>query len=710
MGNSYISGFLRDDDTGAIAVSVQGQSVVPLSRWDVDPTGVTDATALLNTALQYSADEGVILEADPGAIFLVSQTGTKDFVNPAGAVSSSHAYAVEIPDGARINWRGASLKCAAADNLVVLSNENTQATATGTATLDGTTAGLTAVTGTGWAVGQYIAGTGIQPDTTITAVGSGTLTLSKVTITAGTGVTISAVAAADVIVCEDIVVDGGGTDGATFTGVFTNGSADVTSVTVLSGTLANGQTVRGGMLSGAAATGLSGTIGSYDSGAGTLTLSATYTGTTGTLTVGTGTRTRPAVWLYGLAEGSKVSVAVQNCSYQGGQISACDGTEFGDLLTRDIRGQGWQIGGVTADQNRNCLFSGRIDAKRIANYGTFNQPGNGVTFGGARCNGWRMLARNCAGGNKLLGGCNDVDFDLSDFDGTVFGGESDFNTNNSGTKVQGSSTSELIGRVSIGRVKSRNCTGQGFYGRYINRLTIGQYEGYRNGRDGTHNDVDVDNMTGIFTVASLDSNLAGFGGVILGDSVTGLVKGSWVIHDCGDISGATNCNGIWPGTNARVKLDVLEIMDTRASPVNFKPIAAISDIVFHVQEYRSNINQVDIRAKRYWLGNPILSTGTAPLRDIFTPGAGVAFVDVSNANSRSQAVTGGFAEPVISIRPLNAAATTLGLPRPRVGVNADAGSTRTNFSIHFTLPGAAAGTELYEYRIEAYVFRASQSS
>jgi hypothetical protein len=61
--------------------------------------------------------------------------------------------------------------------------------ATGTAIANGTT-GLTSVTGTGWAVGQWIFGPQIPSGTTITAVGAGTLTVSA-TIPTGTGLVVA---------------------------------------------------------------------------------------------------------------------------------------------------------------------------------------------------------------------------------------------------------------------------------------------------------------------------------------------------------------------------------------------------------------------------------------------------------------------------------------------------------------------------------------
>ncbi|MDT0223452.1 hypothetical protein [Gordonia sp. AC31] len=401
------------------------------------------------------------------------------------------------------------------------------------------------------------------------------------------------------------------------------------------------------------------------------------------------------VILSGLAAGSKIAMTVRNVSYIGASISWCTKTEIERLHATNIKGQGYMLGNGLSDLNDLCTF-GLLTADNIQDFGSFNQPGNGYCIGATRSSINRIIQRNAAGGTKYLKGCDELHTVYSEFDGAVSTGETAYGTANSGTKIQGDDASNKTGRVTFGKIVSRNCVGSGLYVRFAGDTLIDSYVGAKNGRNGTNDDLDLGEFDDL-EIGSVKSDSAGLGGFTVGPNA-GLVKGGRLtVRNVGDVTAANSY--CFTQLTGKLRFSFVELMDNRQTPITSKAIQAPNAVSMVFDNYRSNIgNRVDIRSSLAWLGNPILSTGNAGLTGTVTLANGATQTDVSNANSVSQAVTGGFAEPLFEITPLNAAAQALGVVRCAVP---------TNFAFRM-FHATATGTEVFSYRIVAYVFRTTK--
>lgn len=108
------------------------EPMVPLSFFGADPTGTTDSTVAINTAVAESAAHAFTLVGAPRATYKVKKgsSAVKQFKNSSGEVIEKH-YAVAIPTGAKVDWQGATLVLgpteAANENTVVLCNQETAA-------------------------------------------------------------------------------------------------------------------------------------------------------------------------------------------------------------------------------------------------------------------------------------------------------------------------------------------------------------------------------------------------------------------------------------------------------------------------------------------------------------------------------------------------------------------------------------------------------
>lgn len=512
--------------------------------------GITDDTAALNRMLVRSAQLGISCVSPKGAVYRVTPSGSKNFLNPAGGVVANRLFCVEQPTGSKVNWNGAQIMFAAGVDAVVYSNKSTQS-------------------------------------------------------------------AGDVIVCENLTIDGGG-------------AAD---------------TVR--------------------------TLSMT--------------------WWYGLAVGSSLyNITVQNCSYTAASVSNCTDTKFDQLIARDIRGQAWILGGNTFDKLKRCEF-GTVSAYRIKDYGTFNQPGNGFLIGGDDLTFVRILQRNCGGGVKIAPNSTSIHIDQCITDGTVLAGETDFNTQNGGFKVQGEDALSKCDLITVGTVKSKKAGGAGMFIRFTGSLIIGTYESDHCATLGLDPDVDVAS-TDRLIVGRMISQWAGYRGVDFGSGMTYADIDELMVYNASEVTEA-NSSGFRP-LSGQFHVNSLQVIDDR---VTKKAIVALGILaagtVGVIQRYRTNLsNRMDVRSTQVEIRNARFDTGTSPLSGRVTLTAAATQTVVSNNNSVSQTVTGGFVEPVILVTPINALARTLGIPYYFI-------PSTFNFTL---VHPAATGGEIYEYTLLGY--------
>lgn len=87
--------------------------------------GTTDDSVAIQAAWTYSAANGVKVVGRKGASYLITQQGTKTFVNPVGSALTGRAYGVQVPTGAIVDGQGSEFTCADGSNFVIVSNART---------------------------------------------------------------------------------------------------------------------------------------------------------------------------------------------------------------------------------------------------------------------------------------------------------------------------------------------------------------------------------------------------------------------------------------------------------------------------------------------------------------------------------------------------------------------------------------------------------
>lgn len=477
------------------------------SAYAGDPTGATEMGAKLCQALQDSADFGFTLLSKPGAIYKVQQEQTLPLVFGGDTGTTySRGYCVKVPHGAR--WVGmggaarpAKLQALGTLDKVILCNARPGPVATGTGTFVLNSNVITGVTGAGWAAGQYLYGLHFKPGAKIGVYNAGAGTITMVdelgmplyANVAGANQLLSAGHRGDVIDVSGIVVDGG-----------------------LHGSFGDAQV-----------------------------------------------QTIPRVWLWGLGDGHRLSdVGITNMTNVAAQLGACYGGEYDNLQASFIRGQGWCIGGNYGNQCRHGHLK-RTKSWNIAPYDIsgviqFSQPGNGLFAGIADFEIDWVYSRNAAG---IKIGPNSDDYHIKAMvaDGRPLYGEPDNGTENSGCKPgQGSTdgTPDKCGSGTIDLIVSKYAWNAGLFIRSVEKIVIGSYIGYRNGRGSgivnpitgntihaTDVDIDyVDDIDGIFY-----SKFAGGRGVVFGPNM-GIGNGRVDVRSPGQVD-AVNAVFFEPGAS-----------------------------------------------------------------------------------------------------------------------------------------------------------------
>jgi len=100
--------------TGGVSIPVWTAKAAPVASPDTLEgfgavgDGRSDDTAAINRACRASAVSGRLVLGRPGAIYKVSASGRKAFLSPGGNTYQA-AFAVEVPNGAAIDFRGATI-------------------------------------------------------------------------------------------------------------------------------------------------------------------------------------------------------------------------------------------------------------------------------------------------------------------------------------------------------------------------------------------------------------------------------------------------------------------------------------------------------------------------------------------------------------------------------------------------------------------------
>lgn len=193
------------------------------------------------------------------------------------------------------------------------------------------------------------------------------------------------------------------------------------------------------------------------------------------------------------------NVRARNARQYAGRFMNVRKSRFVGLYCEDSYGDGWSMGtsGSLALELFDCIAD-QIFAENCE--GTYaGLEGNGIIVTAIRTKFGLLAAKDCHGGTKIQNTTADTTIDTSYFDGD----DHTFGSANSGTKLQGFNAGSLwVNRVSIGKVISRNCYGNGLLVRQIGSVQIGQYIGYNNGSgagaagsDRNDSDLDLGNGT-----------------------------------------------------------------------------------------------------------------------------------------------------------------------------------------------------------------------
>ncbi len=182
------------------------------------------------------------------------------------------------------------------------------------------------------------------------------------------------------------------------------------------------------------------------------------------------------------------NVHVKDCQAFGGRILNCVGGNFDLLSAEDIRGDAFQFGLALNSGVEQACFDctiGQINCARLES--GFDFPGSGrsalqgnsVIGNFIRCVGGHWVSRNSAA-YKIENESRDSTFGVLSFSGVVLAGEGNFNTNNSGIKIQGQ-TGLIPNNITIGEIYADNGLGEGLRITDCRNVNIGCYTGKNNG-------------------------------------------------------------------------------------------------------------------------------------------------------------------------------------------------------------------------------------
>ena len=402
-------------------------------------------------------------------------------------------------------------------------------------------------------------------------------------------------------------------------------------------------------------------------------------------------RKLPMVWFWGLAAGSYLDhITLRNCSYMAGLLANCSDLDVGALEVEDIRGQGWVIGGNTFDKVKRSHF-GRLAAKRIDTYETFNQPGNGFVIGGEDLDIKLVSQRNCAGGIKIAPNALRICLAAAHLDGTVLAGEADYNSQNCGIKIQGDDASTKPDFIDIGSIKARKQAGAGCYIRHSGTVSIGIYEGDHNATLGRDADFDSGSVLRL-TVGRIVSKWSGFRGVDFGPGSGISHVGGVSVYNCAEVTDA-EASGFRP-LAGQFWVGVLRILDDRQPRKVIVALGATSaNVVGVIERYRTNAgNYNDVRSKQIEVRDVRLDDLNSPTSGQVRLASGMKITVISSVDLNSQIMSSRNIQPVIRVKPANAAARALGNPYYYV---------TASHNITLIHP-AAGGEEIYEYTVIGY--------
>lgn len=181
-----------------------------------------------------------------------------------------------------------------------------------------------------------------------------------------------------------------------------------------------------------------------------------------------------AVAFYGVRKLRLQELAILNGYNIGLDLEACEQGEVGKIVFSGCTGPALYVGGATASGGAACdkMKFGTIVCYNTADHPSNpGLPGNPCLINATDSQFGDIAAFTSGSGIKVTAG-SDLQFGNILFDGGT--------TQNSGFKVQGSSETQTIERVTVSQVIAKNCTGPGLLINWARDVEIGSYLGKAN--------------------------------------------------------------------------------------------------------------------------------------------------------------------------------------------------------------------------------------
>lgn len=264
----------------------------------------------------------------------------------------------------------------------------------------------------------------------------------------------------------------------------------------------------------------------------------------------------------------KMSVKILNGNHLGVQMYNIDHGDFPYLEADGFTGNPFSFGQKLPVGNdvRDCKF-GSIRVRNVtpdpAN--TFNMPGNSLAGVFQRCSFSVIEARNCSAGIKIEEPSTDCVIDR------VIGQSCGDSGGNSGLKLQGTSDTARVSRVSVGQVVMRGQTGHGLWMEYTDGCSVGEYIGTGNNTNGGTGDVWVGGKGD--QIGSITSDKAGGDGVLVRTYAADVQIGKIRVTNPGQVTSSTSKVGMQVGGSGSVSIDDFLAADDQTTPTMQRGLA-----------------------------------------------------------------------------------------------------------------------------------------
>lgn len=297
-------------------------------------------------------------------------------------------------------------------------------------------------------------------------------------------------------------------------------------------------------------------------------------------------------------------------------LEACDQGSVGRVTFTSCTGAAFYMGGATASGGAACdkMEVGTIVAYNTADHPTNSGlPGNPCLINATSSQFGSIAAFSSDAGIKVTAG-NNLQFGKILYDTG--------NKQNSGFKIQGASETQMIERVTVGEVLSKDCPGVGLFSVWCRNVQIGSYIGKGNVSLGLDVDASISGEVKISNFESIDCGrialeLTTTSGNNFNRSPTCTIDNLKVLNPWSVATSATA--QALAVTNGTLSIGLLDIADTRSTPklVRYFSSSGTKENAITVDECRlrgpsSNPDFVVTGMLNAFVGKPDISALTFP--------------------------------------------------------------------------------------------------